>query len=419
MWKLLTILLLATIAVTLARPSTSTTTEDDKISHQQNMTELIKQTKHLTDEEIIQLEQQGKQILAEMKEKKLQLEVKAKEEIEGFLKLAEVLKQQAKERADQFKKETEEIKSEELPFNFNQGCMTDDDCSEATMCYPVDKALQTVLQAFDDLEEYQLIAKKARITGNECVPRFSKQAMFFEVGNILALFNEKKEKLVEKFESKKADLEQKGVNTTFIDTSFLLNGENIEKHIFEVVEVITADDYDETTVNSEPTVRQLSSDKLSIDPMTLMILGNRGKDSFDTQSLMMSMMMAGSAASGDHQSLTSNPLLLMTMMDSADDSTAADLLLKMTLLGAGEGSSASLLSNPLLLTSLLGEDVDQNTLVHLMISQNSGSIVAGDISPLLLMSVMNSDLKNDPLMLMSLLGDDISPATVLLLSDDC
>ena len=144
-----------------------------------------------------------------------------------------------------------------------------------------------------------------------------------------------------------------------------------------------------------------------IDPLTLMILGNRGKDSFDTQSLLMSMMMAGSAASGD-QSLTSNPLLLMTMLDSADDNSAVDLLLKMTMLG---GDSSSLLSNPLMLTSLLGEDIDQNTLVHLMISQNSGST---DVNPLLLMSVMDSDLKNDPLMLMSLLGNDIDPATILL-----
>lgn len=194
MWKLFTILLFAIIAVTSARPSSLViSTDDDKVSQQQNVTELIKQTNHLTDEEIIQLEEKGKQMLAEMKEKKLELEGKAKEEIEGFLQLAQVLKQQAKERADQFKKETEEIKSKELPFNFNQGCITDADCSKETMCYPVDKALQTVLQAFGDIEEYELIAKKAKISGNECVPKFSKETIFFELGNILSLFNEKKE----------------------------------------------------------------------------------------------------------------------------------------------------------------------------------------------------------------------------------
>merc|ERR1712136_293540 len=370
-----------------------------------------KQVEHLSEEQVFDLEEQGEKMIAEINEKKIVLEGKAKQQLEDLLDLAKVLKADSDERAAQFRKEAEDIKSKELPFDFNKGCANDEDCTEGTFCYPVDKALQTVLQAFGDIEEYELIAKKAKISGNECVPKFSKETIFFELGNILSLFNEKKEKIVQKIESKKEELEQKGVNTSSIDVSFV-QSEKTEQNIIKVVEVVTSEDYDTSKVHDAPQIRSLSRDSLSVDPLALMILSQRGNGEIDTQSLMMSMMMAGSGASGDN-SLTSNPLLLMAMLDSGDDSSATDLLLMTTLLG---GDSSGLMSNPLLLTTLLGGDLDQNTLLPLMISQSGN----GEIDPLLLVSLIGGgdNLVNDPLMLLSLIGNDIDPATILLLSGE-
>jgi len=202
MWKLLA--LLAVIAAATARPAsdvpaTATRTHTAK----PQVVEYVKQVEHLSEEEVFDLEEQGEKMIAEINEKKIVLEGKAKQQLEDLLDLAKVLKADSDERAAQFRKEAEDIKSKELPFDFNKGCTNDEDCTEGTFCYPVDKALQTVLQAFGDIEEYELIAKKAKISGNECVPKFSKETIFFELGNILSLFNEKKEKIVQKIESKK------------------------------------------------------------------------------------------------------------------------------------------------------------------------------------------------------------------------
>ena len=94
------------------------------------------------------------------------------------------------------------------------------------------------------------------------MPKFSKETIFFELGNILSLFNEKKEKLVQKIESKKEELEQKGVNTTSINVS-VFQSEKTEQNILKVVEVITSDVYDVSSVHDGPEIRMLSRNSLS------------------------------------------------------------------------------------------------------------------------------------------------------------
>lgn len=148
----------------------------------------------------------------------------------------------------------------------------------------------------------------------------------------------------------------------------------------------------------------------------MMILSQRGNDAFDnTQNLLMSMMMAGSGALGD-RSLTSNPLLVMALLDNNDEKVAFDLLLKMSLLG-GDDSSGRLVSSPLLLTSLLGENVDRTAITKLMLAQASEPN-SRQIEPLLLMSLLENEQAVNPLRLMHINDGTIDPLSMLLMSGD-
>jgi len=120
MWKLLA--LLAVIATATALPvadvpATATRTHTAK----PQVVEYVKQVEHLSEEQVFDLEEQGEKMIAEINEKKIVLEGKAKQQLEDLLDLAKVLKADSDERASQFRKEAEEIKSKELPFNFNEG----------------------------------------------------------------------------------------------------------------------------------------------------------------------------------------------------------------------------------------------------------------------------------------------------------
>jgi hypothetical protein len=186
------------VAAAIARPATQSN-QETPVTVEKNETQvvinIIKEIKHLSDEDVDALKEKGIYMLKELEEKKTQLEAKTKQEYEDMIQLSQVLKENAEKEFEEYKNQAKEVKSKELPFNFNEECTTDEDCSEGTFCYPVAEALQTVLEAYGDIKEYELIAKKAHISGNECIQKFSKEALFFQVDSILVLFNEKKQKI--------------------------------------------------------------------------------------------------------------------------------------------------------------------------------------------------------------------------------
>lgn len=354
----------------------------------------------MNENDRIDLEQLGNLILNEMETKNIELGSKIKAKLEDFVAITSVIESEAEERKN-LNNEVKTIQYKELPFNFNQGCVSDDDCNDDTFCYAVDKALQVVLQNYDDVDELELIANKVKISGNECVPKFSKEELFHETSNLLTLFHDKKDELIGKLEDTKLDWLSKGIDVSLLDTSFLVN-EKTEDNIFEVLDVITTAEYDATAINSEPTIRRLSNDKMSVDPSTLMILSQRGNNVLNTKSLLMSMLMAGSGAAGD-RSLTSNPLLVMALLDN-DEKIAFDILMKMSLLGGQH--IGGLFSTPLLLSSLLSENVDRNIITKLMISQISESY-DHQIDPLLLISLLeNEDGSLDDSLPLIMMNDD-------------
>ena len=106
------------VAMASARPTTTSTVEKDET---QFIEDIIKEVRHLSDEDITALKQQGVQMLKELEEKKNELEARGRQEVEDFIQLSKILKENAEEQVNQYKKEAEEIKSKELPFNFNQG----------------------------------------------------------------------------------------------------------------------------------------------------------------------------------------------------------------------------------------------------------------------------------------------------------
>ena len=109
------------VAMASARPTTTSTTTGIEKDEIRFIEDIIKEVRHLSDEDITALKQQGVQMLKELEEKKNELEARGRQEVEDFIQLSQILKENAEEQVNQYKKEAEEIKSKELPFNFNQG----------------------------------------------------------------------------------------------------------------------------------------------------------------------------------------------------------------------------------------------------------------------------------------------------------